>query len=413
MPRDGSGNYTQPSGTTAVTDEIIASASYNTLISDIASALTDSVAADGQTTMTGDLPMGGNEVATMGVATARTSAARASQIIENDIVYVGDITGTDTYVAADNGFAFSAWADGMTIEGRIVNANTGAATLNFDGIGAVDIVLQGDIALAGGEYPAGYHGRWRYSDDYAALVDVTASTILLADKSPQLGGPLDTNSQQVNWSKGADVASAAALTLGTDGNYFDITGTTAITSIGSLGIGTVVKLHFDGVLTLTHNATDLILPGAANITTAAGDEAEFIEYASGDWRCTNYQVAADSPGFGGVFSESFTSAEQTITGAGSLTLAHGLSAAPTLVQARLICKTAELNYSVNDELIINPLMGNDAGSGSRGLAIVMDSTNINIRFGNSNPTFKAIDKTSGNVSDITNANWRLIINAWA
>lgn len=93
------------------------------------------------------------------------------------------------------------------------------------------------------------------------------------------------------WAKGADVASAATLTLGDDGNYFDITGTTAITSIASKGVGTVVKLHFDAALTLTHHATDLVLSGGADITTAAGDEAEFIEYAAGDWRCTNYQRA--------------------------------------------------------------------------------------------------------------------------
>lgn len=90
------------------------------------------------------------------------------------------------------------------------------------------------------------------------------------------------------WSKGADVASATALTLGDDGNYFDITGTTTVTSIATKGAGTVVKLHFDAALTLTHHSTDLVLPGGLNITTAAGDEAEFVEYATGDWRCTNY-----------------------------------------------------------------------------------------------------------------------------
>lgn len=93
------------------------------------------------------------------------------------------------------------------------------------------------------------------------------------------------------WAKGADVASAGALTLGTDGNYFDITGTTSVTSIGTLGVGTWARLHFDAALTLTHHATDLILPGAANIVTAAGDEAEFVEYAAGDWRCVNYTKA--------------------------------------------------------------------------------------------------------------------------
>jgi hypothetical protein len=96
------------------------------------------------------------------------------------------------------------------------------------------------------------------------------------------------------FSKGADIASPAGgdLTLGADGNYFDITGTNAITSIDTVGIGATIKLHFDGALVLTHSATDLILPGGASITTAAGDEAEFVEYAAGDWRCTNYVRAA-------------------------------------------------------------------------------------------------------------------------
>jgi hypothetical protein len=86
---------------------------------------------------------------------------------------------------------------------------------------------------------------------------------------------------------GADVASAAALSVGT-GNYFDVTGTTGITSINSVSVGTVIKLHFDGVVTLTHHATDLILPGGTDITTIAGDELEFVEYQAGDWRCTGY-----------------------------------------------------------------------------------------------------------------------------
>ena len=95
--------------------------------------------------------------------------------------------------------------------------------------------------------------------------------------------------------KGADIASATALTLGKDGNFFDVTGTTTITSIGTQGIGSNIILHFDGALTFTHHATDLILPGGANITTAAGDIAVMYEYASGDWRCVNYTKASGSP----------------------------------------------------------------------------------------------------------------------
>jgi len=86
---------------------------------------------------------------------------------------------------------------------------------------------------------------------------------------------------------GSDVASATELTLG-DGNYFDVTGTTTITSIATKGAGTGIVLQFDGVLTLTHHATNLILPGGVNITTAAGDIIALYEYATGDWRFVSY-----------------------------------------------------------------------------------------------------------------------------
>ena len=91
--------------------------------------------------------------------------------------------------------------------------------------------------------------------------------------------------------KGSDISSATSLTLGKDGNLFDVTGTTTITSIGTQGIGSIVILQFDGALTFTHHSTNLILPGGANITTAAGDIAVMYEYASADWRCVSYTKA--------------------------------------------------------------------------------------------------------------------------
>jgi hypothetical protein len=116
---------------------------------------------------------------------------------------------------------------------------------------------------------------------------------VLNDTTPQLGGDLDCNGAQIQWSKGADVISATALPVLTDGNYFDVTGTTTVTSINTTGgAGTLIKLHFDAILILTHHATDLVLPSGASITTAVGDEAEFIEYATGDYRCTNYSKAS-------------------------------------------------------------------------------------------------------------------------
>lgn len=138
----------------------------------------------------------------------------------------------------------------------------------------------------------------------AAAADVGGNiSSLLEDLTPQLGGPLDANDQQIRWSKGADVMSATELTLGNDGNYFDITGTTEIQSIATKRAGTHVLLQFDDVLQLTHHALNLKLPGSANITTAAGDHALFMEYATGDWWCVGYFPAAGLVSKANVASE--------------------------------------------------------------------------------------------------------------
>lgn len=102
----------------------------------------------------------------------------------------------------------------------------------------------------------------------------------------------DFNIAEMYGKKGADVASDSALPLLNDGDYNDVTGTTTITSMDTVKVGTTKILHFDAILTLTHDASDLILPTGANITTAAGDIAIFKEYATGDWECIGYQRAS-------------------------------------------------------------------------------------------------------------------------
>ncbi len=121
--------------------------------------------------------------------------------------------------------------------------------------------------------------------------------------------------------EGTPVSSANDITLGTDGNVFDITGVTTINTITSKGIGTIIILQFDGILQLTHSA-DLFLPTAANITTAAGDVAIFYEYATGDWRCSNYMRASGIPLIGGA---PFDATYITQTSNGTLTNEQALA----------------------------------------------------------------------------------------
>jgi len=88
--------------------------------------------------------------------------------------------------------------------------------------------------------------------------------------------------------KGSDVVSAGIMTLGTDGNTFDITGTCTINEILATNwqAGSVINLQFDGILTVTHNSggtNDILLGNQANMTTAAGDVLSLYLNDAADW----------------------------------------------------------------------------------------------------------------------------------
>lgn len=129
-----------------------------------------------------------------------------------------------------------------------------------------------------------------------------ASTLDGTEVSPLTQGGLDkrTTAQAIanlfKGTKGADIASAATTSIGAaTGNYVTITGTTTITSLGTGTAGWLRLVRFAGALTLTHNATSLILPTGANITTAAGDFAIFVSEGSSNWRCLAYYRASGLP----------------------------------------------------------------------------------------------------------------------
>jgi len=87
-----------------------------------------------------------------------------------------------------------------------------------------------------------------------------------------------------------DVASASTTDIGAaNSSTVRITGTTTITSFGTNYNGPRY-VRFAGVLTLTHNATTLILPGGVNITTAAGDSAIVVPIGSpgSGWKVVSY-----------------------------------------------------------------------------------------------------------------------------
>ena len=74
MSRNGSGTYSLPAGNPVVTGTTIASTWANNTMTDLAAALTDSVAADGQTSMTGNLNVNSNKIVNLATPTLSTDA---------------------------------------------------------------------------------------------------------------------------------------------------------------------------------------------------------------------------------------------------------------------------------------------------------------------------------------------------
>lgn len=240
---------------------------------------------------------------------------------------------------------------------------------------------------------------------------------LLQDETAQeardtLGVPglttVNTFTKTQEWAKGADIASAATLNLGDDGNYFDVTGTTTIEAISAKGVGTTIKLHFDGACQLT-DSTDLVIPGG-NYTTAAGDEIEFTEYANGDWTVTGYALASGGPMVTATIVEKFVSTAQALAfgSAGNLTLAHGLSGQPQIVQVWLKCITGEVGYATNDETLVAGSATVDGGN-AYGIGVIPDATNVYLRPASSGPV--VVNKSTNAVTTVTAGKWNIIVRA--
>ena len=151
-------------------------------------------------------------------------------------------------------------------------------------------------------------------------------------------GPLAMSGAAVNEARGADIASAATVNLDTaTGNVVDVTGATGITAI-TLSDGRRRTVRFTGALTLTNGAS-LVLFGA-NITTAAGDYAEFVGRAAGVVHLVAYSRAASMP----------------VSAAGADTLTNKTLTNPAYTDQTL-ADGATINWDMNLGSIANVTLG--------------------------------------------------------
>jgi len=114
----------------------------------MASALTTSLAYDGQTAPVANLPMATYAHTNVGNATVRTMYASAGQVQDGTLTYLTSISGTDT-ITAIAPISMSALVAGQTFRFIASGANTTTGvTLNINSIGAKNITKNGATALA-------------------------------------------------------------------------------------------------------------------------------------------------------------------------------------------------------------------------------------------------------------------------
>lgn len=186
-----------------------------------------------------------------------------------------DVTGTTTITA----ITLSSGRE-RTVRFTGALTLTHGASLVLPG-GANITTAAGDFAIFRG-YAAGVVRCVLYTKatGKAVITTVTASDISASVLAALAFGPFTS------------IASATTTDLSTVATIgATITGTTTITSLGT-GANLLRVVKFSGALTLTHNATTLILPGGANITTAADDTAILLSDGSGNWTCVSYQKAS-------------------------------------------------------------------------------------------------------------------------
>lgn len=270
MPRS-SGVYSRVSGTPYVYDTDIDEVVVNSEMDDIASALTQSIARDGQTTITANIPFSNNKITGLGAGTARTDAASLATIQDGTGVYVGTVGGTADVITLTPSPAIASYAAGQLFAFIASGANTTSVTVNVSGLGAKAITKNGTTALVAGDIPSGFLATIRYDGTRFQLVgakDVFTGGALTSD--------ITMSGASIIEAEGAAVTAAATTDIwATDGNTRHVTGNTTITSFGTAPqAGARMKLIFDGTPQLTQGTNLNLNGGGANITIEADDWAE-------------------------------------------------------------------------------------------------------------------------------------------
>jgi len=176
MSRNGSGVYSLPAGNPVVTQTTISSSWANNTMNDLAAAMTDSVAADGQTPMTGNLDLNTHKVVNL---VAGTVAGDAIEYTQFTAAFVNPVFG---------GTGFMLIPKGTTAQ-RPVSPVNGEIRYNTD-----TAQFEGYQGGAWGQLGGGATGGGPDEVFVENGVTVTTNYTLSTGKNAESVGPITVNS---------------------------------------------------------------------------------------------------------------------------------------------------------------------------------------------------------------------------
>lgn len=175
-------------------------------------------------------------------------------------VYIADTAANDTYLVAPLP-AYTAYAIGMRINFKATTANTGACTLNVNGLGAKDIKKDVSTSLDTGDILANQIVTVVYDGTNFQLISVISGTVTLT-ASQSLSNKTLTSPVINTQITGTAIATGAEVTTGTDDTQI-----VTPKSIGDAGLGiyktaSVATVTTEQTTTST-SYTDLTTSGAS------------------------------------------------------------------------------------------------------------------------------------------------------
>lgn len=200
MPRNGSGVYSLPSGINPVAqDTTITSNWANTTLTDLASALTQSLARDGQTVPTANLPMGNFRHTGVSDPSSRNQYNTLKYAQDGLDTRLVSVAGSNAITASLPG-GLSALVAGMEVQLIPIATNTGDVTININSLGAKPVLRPDGLQFGNGQLVSGipyflvYDGtNFRALSSPATSGTVTSVQIANATGISFSGGPITTN----------------------------------------------------------------------------------------------------------------------------------------------------------------------------------------------------------------------------